>query len=346
MSTLARRTGPVPTGARTVADGWAAFLEDFAELVAHGVRSSATLEAHRAYIADLSDHLPPETPLDEVDADVIRLLAGAERAGRRTDEHGQRIPTSLSSVAKRLSTLSGMLKAAARRGWLERVPPFPRLAYRPNPQPDHFRTLDELERLAATLPRDRADWLYVATFTGQHPSDVNRMRAYLDADPFAPLPWYRRRNTKNRKADKILAMPTPLVRRLRARFTALRLGPGSPLVPEWSKSARGKALRRRRGELGLMRITSTSCRHTFATWVVADLGAVTHGLVEALGHGSPRMAETTYAHATPPSLAEVAAALSRPPRERRPPRKSSRRPAAGAAGDAKPGTLLRKRRGR
>lgn len=308
------QTLPQSNPAVTVADGWRAFLEDFAELVRNGVRSAATLCTHRSYIRRLSSHLNGSTPLVSVDEEVIQSLARAVSTGRRTDASGARIPTSNSTVAKFLATVSGMLKSAKRRRWIERVPEFPRISYRPNRKTDHFRNLDEVEALCATLPPARADWIRLAVFTGQHASDVERMRAYVDADPFASPPWFVRRNTKNRKAPKRMAMPAPLARRLRARFKHLGLGFGDPIVPPWDKDNRGDMLRRRRARLGLMKITATACRHTFATWVANRLRAITPGLVEALGHSSPRMAEQTYAHALPPGLAEVAEALRRPPR--------------------------------
>ena len=328
--------------APTVGDGWRVFLEDFAQLVRRGVRSSATLAMHQEFVEDLSEHLPRHTALDTIDEGVISCIADAEQRGRRVDAKGERIPASTSTVAKRLSTLSGMLKAAHRRAWIPRVPAFPHLACRPNPQPDHFRTLDELELLCATLPRDWADWMYLATFTGQHPADVNAMRAYVDADPFASPPWFRRRNTKNRKRDIVVEMATPLAERLRARFTELGLKFGAALVPEWGKDARGKALRLRRKRLGLMNIRATSGRHTFATWAAHALRGITSGLVTALGHGSPRMAESTYVHALPAGLAEVAAALSAPPRAaRKASATAGRLPAA-----AEPDKPLRKKGGR
>lgn len=303
--------------APTVGDALAAFETRFRDLVAAGVRSEATLGMHREHIRFLTDHLDVRAPLASVGAEVLESLARVEAQGRR----GRRI--SGGTLRKRLCTLRGALALARRRGWLERVPEFPDVPYRYRPTVAHLRSRDELDRLCAALPLERAEWVYVAVFTGQHPADVNRMRAYLDADPFAEVPWALVRNTKNR--DPIggkTVMAEPLACVLRARFERERLAPGAPVVVPWAKDERCRMLRAASERLGLMRIQARALRHTTASWAAEELGTITPGLQHFLRHRSLEMAQRVYVHALRPAGEDIARALSAAWR-RKPPKRSA-----------------------
>lgn len=290
---------------------FAAFLERFAELVEGGTRSAATLEMHRENCALLSHHLNGSTALADLDAAVIHSVARNEKRGRRFDQQGNQRPITNGTLQKRLSTLRAALELARRAGWIAAVPEFPDVPHRYRPVIAYLRNPEELARLCAALPLERAEWVYVAVFTGQHASDVNRLRAFDDADPFAAAPWILIRNTKNRDpAGARVVMATPLVEILRARFEREQLRPGDPLVEPWEKNARLKLLRRVCARLGLMKITANALRHTCASWAAHELGQITPGLQHFLRHRSLEMLQRVYVHALRPRHDDIAAALS------------------------------------
>jgi len=301
MSTLAQ-----PVEKPTLADALRALLVDFTALVGQRVRSAATLCMHREHVGWWLTHLNVRLPLDAVDADVISSLADAERAGRNGRQIGN------GTLLKRLATLRLALESARRRRWIARVPAFPAIEHRRRAVNDGLQSIAELEVLASTLPIARAEWIYVAAFTGMHPSDLNRMRAFVDVDPFALPPWFMARNTKNRDPVGVKAeLAAPAADVLRRRFEREGTRPGDPALSYWDKNARGKALRRRRDWLGLRSLRATSMRHTFISWAVDELGTITRAVQEVVGHKSLEMMQKVYARALRPRFAEVAAAVAR-----------------------------------
>lgn len=329
------------------------FLAELERAVRFGKRSPATLAMHRIHVPYLYEAIAPTTPIAQIDERVINSCAVLESQGRRRTIEGGTRPTTTGTVAKRICTLRMVLELAHRRGQLHRMPAFPRFPGRGQPRREFLRNPGELEQLAAALGVDQADWIFVAVFTGQHPSDVERMRAYLDADPFASPPWVRLRNTKNRHPEQLVVMPAPLATRLREVFDRRQLAPGAPVVIPWDKDNRSRTLRKVGRRLGLLLRRATDCRHTCASWVAHEQGTITVGLKDWLGHSSMEMLSRVYAHALPPAMADVAAALTRA--ARRPPRRSSfRHPGSGggssvgnSAGEKKsPGSRVNGRRGR
>lgn len=312
-----------PPGTPTFHDAVEALLWELRRAVRDGERAAATLAMHREHVAWLYDCIPPETPLAKIDAKLIDSTAVLLSRGRRRGPDGDLVGCKSATTAKRMCTLRLVVRAARRRGWISIVPEFPRFENRYRPRTEHLRNLEELERLCAELPLERADWCWLAAFTGQHPGDVERMVAYRDADPFSRRPWFLRRNTKNRRSSIKLVMPAPLVRRLRARFRRLDLRPGQPIVTPWKKDPRAVTLRTLGARLGLSFRRATDLRHTCATWAAHELGSVTPALADWLGHSSTVTASRIYAHALPPALEDVAAALARAPR--RSPKKVSPR---------------------
>jgi len=316
-------TPPITDDVPRVEHAFALLVERMRDLIAAGVRSEATLCMHREHIRFLSEHLDVRTPLAAVDAKVLESLAHVEAQGRRESRSGERRRISGGTLRKRLCTLRLALQLSRRRGWIERVPEFPDVAYRYRPRRNHLRSWGEFERLASALPLERREWIYVATFTAQHPRDVELMRAYDDADPFASPPWMILCNRKNRRDDGVkVEMPAPLAEVLRARFERERLAPGAPLVEPWDKDERCRVLRATAERLQLPHTTAMALRRTSASWAAHELGTITRGLQEWLGHNSLEMLQRVYARALEPGLQDVAAALTAA--ARRPPKSSDR----------------------
>lgn len=302
---------PAPLArAAELGDAIDAHLEKLRARVGAGMRSAATVGMVEQHARFIVERLGRRTPLANITGPVIEGWIIAEASGRRADRDGDAVPISASTLRKRVSTFRALLKTAHRAGWIAAVPPFPEIDFVYEPTKNHLRSYDEYRRLFDALPLERAEWVAVATFTGQHPGDVNGMRAWDDADPFAAAPWIRVRNTKNRKRGGVVVpMPDELVRVLGARFRRLGLRAGQPLVRAWSDTARSKCLGRLSKRLGLMHINATALRHTCGTWIVRRLG-ITKAAMEWLGHSSPKMLATVYAHALPPQLAEITAELN------------------------------------
>ncbi len=304
-----------------------AFLRDLEGRCHQGARSGATLVMHRAHLRYIVDRIPPTTALADVTAELVDWFALRELEGRREDATGEKKPISPRTLEKRMCTLSLVLQSAQRRGWIEHMPRFPKLRARYVPNREHLRDFAELELLCNSLPVERGDWVWLAVFSGQRPGDLERMRAYVDCDPFARPPWMVLRHRKTRDPDGVLVrMPTPLANRLRASFERQGLRPGDPVVPHWDKDVRGKVLRRRRHQLGLAAWRATDFRRTCGSWAAHKLGTLTVGLKDWMGHADFGMLSRIYARALPPGFTDVSRALgamARDGRRRGPRRKSS-----------------------
>lgn len=287
------------------------FLAELQHQVQFGRRSAATLAMHRLHVGYLYSAIAPTTPIAEIDEKRVYSCAVLESQGRRRTQSGEQRPNCTGTVAKRLCTLRMALQTAHKRGWIQRVPLVPQFGREYQPRREFLRTPAELSKLVAALPQHRGDWVYLMLFTGQHPSDVERMRAYVDADPFARVPWFVRRNTKNRRPVMVMSMPTPLVARLREVFEREKLAVGDPIVPAWNKDNRSRTLRRVGKQQGLLLRRATDLRHTCVSWAAHELGTLTVGVRDYLGHTSLEITNLVYAHSLPPALSDVAAALSR-----------------------------------
>lgn len=288
---------------KTLQDAIDAFVGDLDRRIRQGVTSGSTGVMHRVHLQYIVDGVDGTTPLAELTADLLDSWAVRELAGRRGG------PISGRTLSKRLCTFRQVLAVARRRGWIAEVPALPRSYDRYRPRRQHLRDFAEFERLVGSLEPDHADWVWLATFSGQRPADVHRMRAYLDCDPFAEVPWMLLRNSKSRTAGVRVQMPAPLAARLRERFTREQLAPGQLVVKHWSKDARGAVLRRRARQLGIDVCRASDLRRTCGSWAAHHLGSLTVGLKDWLGHTSFQMLSLVYAHALPPGFEAVAQAL-------------------------------------
>jgi integrase len=274
----------------------------------------------RQHVAYLLERLPPTLPIAELDEAMIEQLVAGEGAGRRKRADGSIRPLAATTVLKRLSTLRRALKLQKRRRAIDRVPEFPEILSEYQPDVKFIPSFHEAERIAGALPAHRADWFWLALWTGQHPSDVERMTRE-DIDPIGADAWVRVRNTKNRRfAGVRIGCPAELARVLVDRWR--ELAPRARLVVPWRHvSSQLPAVCER---LGLPRYTAKSLRHTFFTWMIAGTG-ITKAVMEIGGWSNFDMVCRVYGHALPPQFRDAVRALDRVVIDgaRRPPQKKA-----------------------
>lgn len=300
--------------AKTARDAFRLLLHRTAQRVAAGVRSPKTLEMQQQHVTYLLERIPPRTRLEHLTSRRIHRVLEAEARGRRRRLSG-------GTLRKRASTLRQALLIA--RG---RAPALPEIPYCYKPTQAHLRDMTEYRALAAELPLERRPELAAGVFTGMHPSDLQRWRAYVDVDPFAEVPWMVLYNTKNRTTPIRVLMPRELAEVLRERFTSAGLAAGDVVLPPWEASSRTRTLAAASRRAGLPRINATALRHTCGTWLVRRIG-ITPASCRWMGHKSATMMERVYAHALPTQLAECTAQLDSMEdagAARRPPQKISR----------------------
>ena len=151
---------------------------------------------------------------------------------------------------------------------------------------DRYLTRDEYARLAAALPKDRADYLAGYVYTGARRSELWRIEA-RDVD--IARNTIRIRGTKTASADRVVPIAAellPLVRRL------LRECDGGPLWPEYEE---WDVMRRACERIGIESVSATDLRRTFASWL-AQAGVPLLVTARLMGHRSTRMVERVYAH--------------------------------------------------
>jgi integrase len=314
MSSLPAPVHPSATPAATLRLALEAQLERFERLVRIGSRSPGTLKMQQGHVPWLLRELG-DCPLDELTAARLDALVGKALADGLAPK----------TIQKRFSTLRRACALAVRHQLLMKLPDFPVWEFPPVGPPAHrwAETWEEVQRICDQLPPERAAWLALAVYTGQHASDVERM---VWSDTRLAPGEIRIRCTKNRKPHGLwVKCPRRLLELLRARHAQLQPTADAPIVKPWP--TRFYQLGRVCMRLGLQPITATGLRHTAATFVAADLG-ITVAATKWFGWSSFSMMEQVYAHALPGGLREVADALSGP---RRPPRTSTR-PSGGNDG--------------
>jgi integrase len=293
------RTVPEPAHPVTLAEALTELLAITEQRVRDGVRSPATLgmqEAHRRWWEQV---LGPARPLDQVDELVLEQLATRPRPRQA---HA-RPPAGPNTLRKRFSTLRAALELAHRRRKLERVPAFPPVLVPRPPRAPILVSAEQAERLFASLPRHRAEWYWIALWTAQHASDVERM-TWADVDLSANTMLVR--NTKNRTPELRVRIPRPLLEVLRQMHERDRPRPTDPLVRPWP--SRKTTLPRHCRACGLPALNATALRHTCLSWIVRRTG-ITPSACRFAGHSSPAMMARTYAHALPAQLEDVTEAL-------------------------------------
>ncbi len=300
-------TNPQPQlRATTLAEAFDALLAETAARVDNGVRSAGTLRMQRQHVRYILDRLPGDLPINEVDEAVIDQLVTAEGNGRRRRVDGSIRAIKSTTMLKRLSTFRRALKIQKRKRAIDRVPEFPEILQDYRPDMKFIPTVAEARKIAAALPAHRALWFWLAVWTGQHSSDVERMTRE-DLHPVGADRWMRVRNTKNRRFNGMrIACPAELALIFGDCWAALE--PHAPLVEPWAHvSSQLPAVCER---IGLPRYTAKSLRHTFFTWMIASVG-ITKAVMEIGGWSTYEMVVKVYGHALAPQFRDAVTALDR-----------------------------------
>jgi integrase len=292
------RKVPSSTPAVTLAAALAALLEQTGQRVRDGVRSAATLDMQRAHVRWWERLWGAELAIAGIDEETLEELANRPRP--RAHDGRTAGP---STLRKRLSTLRAALAVAHRRRWIPRVPVFPPVLVPWRPRARFLETYADARALFESLPRHRAEWMWLCLWTCQHASDVERM-TWTDVD--LRLSTALIRNTKNRQPAIRVRIPAPLLRELRQMSRRDRPKPTDALVRPWP--SRNHTLPRHCRKLGLPEVNAIDLRHTGLTWAARRTG-ITPALCRFAGHRNPLTMARTYAHALPPQLEEVTAAL-------------------------------------
>jgi integrase len=292
----------VPSAPRpvTIAEAISALIEQTEQRVRDGVRSAATLEMQEAHRRYWESVLGPTKPIDTIDETVLDELAERPRVRQK---HARQ-PAGLETLRKRMSTLKAALELQHRRRRIARVPAFPHLICPKPPRPQVLISADQARRLFESLPRHRAEWYWLALWTGQHASDVERM-TWSDVDLHERTMLIR--NTKNKLTEGLkVRIPQPLFDVLEEMFKRRRPAHDDHLVQPWP--SRKTTLPRHCHRLGLPDLNATALRHTCLSWIVRKTG-ITPAACRFAGHSSPQMMARTYAHHLPAQLEEVTEAL-------------------------------------
>lgn len=282
----------------TVTRAFEELLELTEQRVRDGVRAAATLDMQAAHGRFWQKELGAETPIDQVDELVLERIASRPRL---PPKHATRI-AGPETLRKRLSSLKAAMRLQARRKRLTRIPEFPVVIAPRPPTPSVLSAFEDAIRLFNSLPLHRAEWYWLALWTGQRPSDVERM-AWSEIDLRKGTMFVR--STKTRKPPLKVRIPLPLLEVL----TEMARRPHRPddhLVKPWP--SRKTTLPLHCQKCGLTRMNATALRHTNLSWIAARTG-ITVALARYAGHTSTRMLEQTYAHFLPAQMRELTEAL-------------------------------------
>lgn len=175
-----------------------------------------------------------------------------------------------------------------RWGWLDRPA---EIALLPEPPRETFLTLEEVDRLVAACPSDKAaGYVLLAAYTGIRRGHLLRLTHHdVQGD-------YLRLDRSGKVAKRQLVPLHPRVREIAKR---LPLGIGDRQLKEaWNAAREATGINCRWHDL----------RHTCASWLV-QAGVPLHVVGEILGHSSTSMTRR-YAHLAPQHLADAMAKLA------------------------------------
>lgn len=283
----------------TLSEAFCDLLAVTDQRVRDGVRSAATLEMQEAHRRWWEGTLGAERPIDSIDELVLEELASRPR---RPPKHAARI-AGPATLRKRLSTLKQALRLEARRRRISRIPEFPTVIAPPAPSPSVLTSYMDALKLFESLPLHRAEWYWLAVWTGQRPSDVERM-TWSDIDLTAQTMLIR--STKTKRGVLRERIPRPLYELLVQMHRRDNPLPSKPIVRPWP--SRKTTLPLHCQKCGLPRMNAMALRHTNLSWIASRTG-ITPALCRHAGHSNVRQLERTYAHCLPPQLREVTDAL-------------------------------------
>lgn len=285
----------------TLAEAFSDLLNQTAQRVSDGVRSPATLTMQEAHARWWSNQLGADRRIDEIDEVLLEMLATRPRA---RPKHCTRT-AGPETLRKRLSTLRAAMRLECRRRKIPRVPEFPQVLTPRPPSPQVLANYRDAVRLYESLPLHRARWYWLAVWTGQRASDVERM-TWNDIDLPARTMIIRSTKTRPRSPGLKVRIPEPLYRVL----VEMKADPAQPadgrLVRPWPSRKTTLPLHCQR--CGLPKLNATALRHSNLSWI-ASVAGISPALARWSGHTSTRMLEETYVQALPAQLLGLTDAL-------------------------------------
>ena len=200
-----------------------------------------------------------------------------------------------------LIILSSALKLARRRGdwngtWADIAPSVPSDG---SEQRTRWLSVDEVRQFVDGLPGDRADWVWLACYTGMRISEVNDTTwAHIDLDERT----LRVPGTKSKHArGRFVPLAPAILSLLRSRRAA-----GLPPVTPWMNPY--GTITRHSANMKAGRIIPHDLRRTFASWLL-QAGVQERAIADMLGHGGTELVRTVYAHLGPEHLRAAVARL-------------------------------------
>jgi integrase len=272
----------------TVGTALVSLLQDVQRRVTLGERSPATATFYTKKAGHLVRLLRPATRL----ADVTRAEVDAYVASRTAE--GAKAHT----IVKELVTLRQALSLAAERdqwdGDVRRVIPKLASGYKPKADDQRVLTVEELGKLLADLPPDRAARVAWSVAVMARGSEPDRARA-TDIDFERGL--VRVRGTKTTAADRYVPILMPW------QFSLLRYAlehheptKAGVMFQPWGNVRRdlhAAAARIHTDAVPFAALNPTDLRHTGARWQLL-CGVARDHVWPAMGHTSGRMLDLTY----------------------------------------------------
>lgn len=261
---------------------------------AAGNLKAATLDYYERKLGVVGGILGAVTLADLEAATVDGYIT--ERRGHGASDH---------TIFKELDVLERGLRIARRMklwaGVVEDVMP-ERFSPRYTPK-TRALPLDELVRVLAVLPRDRAAWVAYAVAAGAELAALQTAERG-DFDPAAGLVLVR--GTKNARRWRRVPVVLPVCRAL-LEFALARGQGRKTLLAPWGKNWRD--LQVAAGAAGVEPFSLHDLRHTFATWHLAS-GVSWDDTARALGHADTTMLHRIYANLDAGELRVRLAALA------------------------------------
>jgi integrase len=209
------------------------------------------------------------------------------------------------SCRKRLSTLHMAMAEAVRMGWLDKIPPWVVIKTDSKPRNTFWtRTQWEAAHIACDDDELRT-WVALGFWTGQHTSDLNRMR-WCDVDLVRKV--WTRRNTKSKAEPLELPLPDRLWAVLHERRELIQPHPRD-IIAGRSMGHPNRPLREICHRADVPLISPIGLRHSCETFL-AERGTAELFQTTWLGLKSPRMLWRHYRHVTGPTLEGGVAALN------------------------------------
>ncbi len=247
-----------------------------------GKLAEASVDFYQRKLGTVLRMVGPQRRLADVTSVTVDRFIDARRNEQASDH----------TIAKELYVLRAMLDTARRaRRWFGVVDDVMPRRFSPNYRPrDRFLTIEEVQRVIAELPPDRAAWVALAVGAG---AELAALQAAERGDLDLAQGLVRLRGTKNERRDREVPLVLPVCQALVEQAFQWGEGSGRKLLRPWTKNWRD--LDDVATRLQIAPFSLHSLRHTFATWHLAA-GISWDDTAHALGHADTTMLHRTYGH--------------------------------------------------